>query len=372
MRHPRRVAASLCLVALLAGCSSEGVPDSTLVSRSTARPHPAAYIAPPPTAAVTPTARRRAVVPAAPPLRVMSFNLRRKFHLDGVNFWEHRKDIAAQTILDDHADIVGTQECLADQRDDLLQRLPGYRFVGAGRDDGKDAGEMCGIFFRGSRFALLDRGHFWLSTHPDRPGSKSWGTAYPRMATWVKLGDRSSGRELFVFNTHLDHSSSSARREGAKLIREQIAKIAGRSPVVLTGDFNDSGGSDSHRILADASTSKRSRGKTPTGMVDTFVAQHGTADRRTGTRHGFDGSTGGDRIDWILVSKTLTPVDAAIVRTDYDGRYPSDHFPVTATLAWTPPSTATAAATPTPRQSLRRTPLAAVETSRASGRVQWQ
>ena len=41
---------------------------------------------------------------------------------------------------------------------------------------------------------------------------------------------------------------------------------------------------------------------------------------------------GGKRIDWVLFNRRLDALEAGIDRRDFDGRYPSDHFPVTATL----------------------------------------
>ena len=64
--------------------------------------------------------------------------------------------------------LFGTQEGFTHQLNDIL-RLSDYRFIGVGRDDGKDAGEHCAIFYRSDRFKVLDQGDFWLSEHPENP-----------------------------------------------------------------------------------------------------------------------------------------------------------------------------------------------------------
>src|SRR3981081_4395203 len=112
--------------------------------------------------------------PPNPPVRVRSYNIRYANASDGGNIWDKRKDFLAETIRAFDPDLLGTQETLARQRDDLAARLDGYDVLAAGRDDGREAGEMMAIFFRKARFEKLDGGHFWLSETPDRAGSKSW------------------------------------------------------------------------------------------------------------------------------------------------------------------------------------------------------
>lgn len=172
-------------------------------------------------------------------LRIMSFNLRYGTVGDGENAWEFRRQLVRDTILAFSPDVLGTQECLAFQAEFLQGQFPDYGFVGAGRDDGDRAGEMCAIFFRRDRYDPLASGHFWLSETPDRPGSKSWDSALPRMVSWVKLRAKGDTSLTFcIFNTHFDHRGRTARRESARLLRRQALAIAQGSPLIFTGDFN--------------------------------------------------------------------------------------------------------------------------------------
>jgi len=50
--------------------------------------------------------------------------------------------MAASMIHFNHVDIVGIQEALCDQVNDLAERLPDYNWFGVGRDDGDNAGEF--------------------------------------------------------------------------------------------------------------------------------------------------------------------------------------------------------------------------------------
>jgi endonuclease/exonuclease/phosphatase family metal-dependent hydrolase len=58
-----------------------------------------------------------------------------------------------------------------------------------------------------------------------------------------------------------------------------------------------------------------------------------------GTGSRFNGYTAGDKIDYIFVTPDTQILGAAIDRRHRDGRYPSDHYPVTAQLRF-PPRTA--------------------------------
>src|SRR5207248_3937564 len=134
-----------------------------------------------------------------------SFNLRVPFALDTFNHWQFRKPLVTETIQEFNPDLLGTQECLHQQAEYLENEMPQYTFIGVGRNDGKESGEMAGMFFKTSKFMEIDHGHFWLSETPSTPGSKSWGTAYTRMCSWVKLRPKAGGETFCWFNTHFDN-----------------------------------------------------------------------------------------------------------------------------------------------------------------------
>ena len=268
----------------------------------------------------------------SPDVRVMSFNIRREIFIDALNHWQFRKGLLVETIRNFNPDLLGTQEALAEQSDYLREQLVGYDFVGAGRSDGKRGGEMCGVFFRKSRFEKLDAGHFWLSETPGKPGSKSWGTSFTRMCTWVKLRDRTSRDVLCLFNTHFDHRGRRAREESAVLLRRKIEQIAGPLPVIITGDFNTTDDTAPYQTLIAGTRRGDQR------FTDTYRAANRTSDTSAdGTRHDFWGGRGGPRIDWIVTSSEFKTISAAIDHTKEGGRYPSDHFPVTAVVRPTAP-----------------------------------
>jgi endonuclease/exonuclease/phosphatase family metal-dependent hydrolase len=266
---------------------------------------------------------------ASPTVRVMSFNIRYGTAADGENHWDKRKAFLIETIAAFEPDLLGTQETLADQRDYLLANLKGYEVLAAGRDDGKEKGEMAALFFRAARFEKLDGGHFWLSDTPDKPGSKGWDAALPRIATWVKLKDRGdpTAAPIVFLNTHFDHRGTRARLESAKLMRDKIIELGKNSRLIVTGDFNAGEGSEPYQALFADAGEKRSP------VVDSLRKLRPTLGEAEGTFSGFQaGKTSGPRIDWIACSRDWDVRLAGIDRTARDGRTPSDHFPVFAVL----------------------------------------
>ena len=267
--------------------------------------------------------------PGPKPLRVMSFNIRYSAAKDGENGWEKRQDMVLDTIRAYRPDVLGLQEVLADQADFLREKLPEYDFFGTGRDDGKRGGEASPVMFRKDRFALLARGQWWLSETPEQVGSKGWDAALPRVVAWVRLKDRGSGATLLVFNTHWDHVGVKARVESAKLMRRMIDERRGDDPVVVTGDFNSTEETPQYATL----TAGDDAG---VRLVDAYRAVHPGRKDQEASFHAFKGTRDGMRIDWILHSNHWKATGAAIDHTNKAGRYPSDHYPVTAELELKP------------------------------------
>lgn len=281
---------------------------------------------------------RFATAPAAEPaspesapgdLRAMSFNIRYGTAQDGENHWDNRKEFVVETVRAFAPDLLGTQETLGFQRDYLAQQLAGYEYLGVGRDDGGDRGEMMALYYRTDRFEKLDGGHFWLSETPEVVGSKSWDSSLPRMVTWVKLRqrDRAGAKPILFFNTHYDHRGETARIESSQLLRRQIGTIGEGCDVIVTGDFNAPEGGAVYQALF------ANDGETPSPVVDTFRVANPQRQAAEGTFSGFRADAiDGPRIDWLAAGRGWQVLNAAIDRTAKDGRTPSDHFPVTAIL----------------------------------------
>ena len=260
-----------------------------------------------------------AAQPAREPMTVMSFNIRYATPKDGENQWANRRTMLVEMLREQDADLIGLQEALASQIDDMLAALPDYAAVGVGRDDGRAKGEFSAILFRRERFRVADAGTFWFSDTPEVPGSKSWGNNVTRICTWARLIDR-DGLGLYVYNLHLDHESQPSRERSTRLLRERIdARPIPTEPVVITGDFNVGEENPALAVL-----------KGP--FLDTFRVVK-PAETTVGTFTAFTfGRTGGPKIDYVFVQPGTAVLDAEIVRFSRNERYPSDHFPVVARI----------------------------------------
>ena len=224
----------------------------------------------------------------------MSFNIRYGTAKDGDNHWSARREMLFDLIRERDADLVGLQEALAFQIDEILAAVPGYAVVGVGRDDGGRAGELSAILFKVGRFRVADAGTFWFSDTPEVPASKSWGNNITRICTWARLIDR-DGRGFYHFNLHLDHESQPSRERSTALLRQRIeARAFPADPVVVTGDFNVG---ERNAAL----TALVSKGNSTAPFVDTYRVLH-PDETVVGTFTGFKmGNTEGDKIDYVLV-----------------------------------------------------------------------
>ena len=260
----------------------------------------------------------------------MSFNIRYDNPRDGEDRWEKRREFLIETIRAYNPDLLGTQEVLAEQADFLREKLPDYGFVGAGRDDGQRKGEFSAILFRKDRFDVLAHGMWWLSPTPEKVGSKGWDAALPRVVTWARLKDRGRGVTVLMFNTHWDHQGNVARVESGKLMRRLVEDKRGDErdlPVIVTGDFNSTEETQQYRTLTAGDGAADAL-----KLIDAYREVHPRREPEEASFNGFEGARKGLRIDWILHSPQWKATGAAIDRTQKNGRYPSDHYPVTAEL----------------------------------------
>lgn len=260
----------------------------------------------------------------------MSYNIRFATANDGDNHWNHRRDLALDVFERADADVVGMQEMLRSQLDEITERFPEYAAIGIGRDDGRTAGEYSAILYRHDRFAVAEAGTFWLSGTPSVIASVTWGNAVTRTCTWARLVEHASGNAFYVYNTHYDHVSQPSREKSSALIAEHIARRAHNDPVMLMGDFNAGESNHAMALLTD-----RTKGPTGLGLVDPFRVLYPDA-TEVGTFNAFRGRRDGEKIDFILVEPETEVIEAAIDDHSENGRYPSDHFPVTATVVLRP------------------------------------
>ena len=267
-------------------------------------------------------------------VRALTFNIRYGSAPDGDNKWTNRQDQVFDLIRRQAPHFVGVQEALPFQSEALREALPDYQHVGRSREADPERGEAVPILYRGDRWDLAASGTFWLSDTPEEPGSKTWGNNLPRIVTWGRFVEKPTGRTLYVFNTHFDHQSQPSREKSAVLLARRIHDVtasadpdAKAAPWIAMGDLN--AGESNPAVLH----LKGRDGQAPVQLVDTFRARHPDA-KDCGTFHEFTGSTAGDKIDYVFAPAGVKVLKAGILRDNREGRYPSDHFPVVADVAF--------------------------------------
>ncbi|MBI4977547.1 MAG: endonuclease/exonuclease/phosphatase family protein [Spirochaetes bacterium] len=256
----------------------------------------------------------------------MSCNIRYSGADDKENRWTNRKEICADIIRRQTPDIICFQEMWERQFIDLTGELPGYATYGIIEMSYGRNPTNC-IFYRSDRFGVTSAAGYWLSETPHVPGSRSWGSDNVRLANWIRLRDRISGIEFRVVNTHIDHISQTARENQARLLCEDAAGYPDEFPQMLTGDMNSDALNPAIGLLL------------KNGWSDTYEQVHGTATPGF-TYHGFKGpayelgdTTGKDyvdKMDWIFVRGAVNVQSAAIIKDAEGGRYPSDHYFISA------------------------------------------
>jgi len=269
-----------------------------------------------------------------PNLVVMTFNIRYGTADDKADSWPNRREMVFDVLRRHDPDVVGLQEALRFQIDEIRAALPQYAEIGVGREDGKTEGEYSAILYRKDHLALDDSGTFWLSDTPEVPGSITWGNACTRICTWGRFIAKDSGRAFYLFNTHLDHVSQFSRDKSAVLLAQRIRDRKHPDPVILTGDFNMGEKNPVVRYFKgeqELPVADNGLSENPIPLVDTFRVLHADT-AEVGTFNGFKGNGSGDKIDYILAQPGTTVIRAEILRDSKDDRYPSDHFPVIAVL----------------------------------------
>lgn len=250
----------------------------------------------------------------------------------GPNAWDYRRAMVVDVIKGFEADVIGLQESMFPQTEYLRAKLEDdFGIVDAYCEGRKRGGLGNPILYRKDRFKVEKWGRFWFSDTPDEPASKTWGNDHPRFCLWAYLVEKETGKGFFMYNVHFDHASHNSMRRSAVLLNERIAQREPKAPFVTVGDFN---------VLEDDEVVHYMKGKelridgeafkNPQPVVDTFRVKHGE-EADGATFHAFF-SREPIKIDFIFTEKQMEVVDTEIVRYNKDGAYPSDHYPVTATI----------------------------------------
>ncbi len=265
-------------------------------------------------------------------VRVVTANIRQMFAADikTGDGWEQRKELCRDVLLAQDADIFCFQESRLPQLSYFERAMPGFTHFGIGnpRRDGAPPEPTNAIMYSTDRFEKVDSGGFWLSAAPDTPATHFEGSSN-RLANWLRLKDRKNGREIIVWNTHLHHVGDAVREKQIAVLLARTGKVPAGIPQILTADFNTS---------AERAVIKSIKAA---GWSDSYEFMHGPTDPGL-TAHRFRGAGFGEtsegrkrrKIDFVFCKGQFKPVGAEVIRDSRGGRYPSDHYFVSAELEY--------------------------------------
>lgn len=275
------------------------------------------------------------VVVGQEPISVMTYNIRYLNNRDGDDIWKNRSATVIETIKT--SDVVGLQEVVAAQLEDIKAGTPEFTWYGVGRDDGAEKGEMTAIGWRTDSVSVVGKGTFWLSPNPEEVGVAGWDAALPRIASWIKLARTDSPtRPLLLLNTHFDHIGKTARENSAKLLRRwSVEQHEGKLPVVLLGDLNAKTTDAPLQRLLESTEQAASTETGSPRFVDAREASNVADSGPNTTWNGFKALAIGSRIDHVL---TLGQVDVLEYETlnpkTPADRFASDHLPIQVRINW--------------------------------------
>lgn len=253
-------------------------------------------------------------------LRVMTYNILVDLDNPDYDDWIERRAGIVDTIRRHDPDLIGLQEPIQSQVDDLLAACPEYGAVHheAGFTDAT-------ILYRTERFSAGKWNIYWLSPTPEEEYSLGFGNILPRMVIRVVLRDESAGRSFYFITTHFDNTAP-AQDKSAPLFLERTEPLAEKLPVVITGDFNSNLSSTAYDTLTSGTGFRltNSFDLAPEWSMDTNVDPRPDYDTDRRIDHIF--VAGGDfACDWWVVDITTYPPN---------DRYPSDHFAMAADLVF--------------------------------------
>ena len=257
--------------------------------------------------------------------RLATFNIRFDTSADvGVNAWDARKDNCIKTIYNNGFDVVGLQEVVSNQAEDMATECPNYTFFMVGRDDGT-SGEQVGIAYKTSKYVLIDKGYFWLSPTPDVPSdSQAWGgPTRKRVAVWAKLRDGDTKKTFYFMTAHLEVTGGdNVRLQSIELINQRLNAINTEGyPVFVVGDMNANYTEESmtkmREYMADAFNEAEEKGLRE-GPISTYNAFNTSADM----------SQQANRIDFIYMKGDYELKKYKAIDDKFAGNYASDHIPV--------------------------------------------
>lgn len=242
---------------------------------------------------------------------VITSNIRFSTTDDGLHRWENRRPMLSRILLSHRPALIATQEGREPQLRELASSLAPLKLVADGRPWIEERMYPC-LFIDPTQVEVLSNGDFWLSETPEIPGSFSFDSTFPRLCTWARVKIR--GEAWLIASTHLDHVLVETRKQQSQVLVQQLKVLRQHDEnILLMGDFNDEPQSETRQVFTDAFPE----------LYDPWSMPEESS------HHPFSGSCPtGHRIDWILLPQKKKVLEIFLDKTNEQGKWPSDHFPV--------------------------------------------
>ncbi len=254
--------------------------------------------------------------------RVASYNIRYPAQADedSGNGWNTRKQPLVNLMVSHGFDLIGTQEGYIFQLDDIKSMMPGFEYISYPYG-GESVRHQCATFYKVDLYEAVESGVFWLSETPE-VSSIGWDATDSRICVWTKFKVKETGKIFYFFNVHFYWRLEIAKAASGPLMARKIKEIAGDAPVICTGDFNSTIETPQMEAVKEILSDACDLTETPREGVENTNLGGGV----------FQGDAK-NRIDFIFVSDHFQVEDYKVLSDRYgEGRYPSDHLPVTSLL----------------------------------------
>lgn len=271
--------------------------------------------------------------------KVMSYNVRIEVSGDTADMsWCSRREGVARMIRMHAPDIVGLQEPTIAQKEYLFGKLPEYGSYCISINDTLPESRTgnTALLYRLDRYQAVDSGYFWLSATPEVP-SLPWNASDPyyRVGLWLRLIDKSTGRDIYALTTHFPYMDkpvdTEVRARCAQLIVDRLADMAGDDATIfVTGDMNCA-------ISPDNAEAAGSRALAP---FDKWMMSARHTAELTDNISSFNGfgtvpcDSPAGAIDHIFYRNARPLVFETLTAADFGLRWNSDHYPVLATFVY--------------------------------------
>ena len=180
------------------------------------------------------------------------------------------------------------------------------RFYGDKNQIKRDFERNC-VLFKKSRFSPIKCRTYWLGPDIYNP-SRFEGAYFNRIFTTAILKDLSSHKKIQFISTHFDDRFKEIRaKQGIVLANYSLEQYM---PLVLAGDFNSKPIEDAYK------------------SVKSVLIDVGKSFKEESiTYHAYD-KYPHERIDYVFINELVKAKSFKLIRENYEGLPPSDHYPL--------------------------------------------